>query len=49
VLVDGNPVFTQTNITISGTTANTFTFDPNTVKGRVIEIRFGWQLERGYR
>jgi hypothetical protein len=41
VLVDGNPVFTQTNITISGTTANTFTFDPNAVKGRVIEIRFG--------
>jgi hypothetical protein len=41
VLVDGNPVFTQTNITISGTTADTFTFDPNTVKGRVIEIRFG--------
>jgi hypothetical protein len=40
VLVDGNPVFTQTNITISGTTADTFTFDPNTVKGRVIEIRF---------
>jgi hypothetical protein len=49
VLVDGNPVFTQTNITISGTTADTFTFDPNAVKGRVIEIRFGWQLERGYR
>jgi hypothetical protein len=41
VLVDGNPVFTQTNITIGGTTADTFTFDPNTVKGRVIEIRFG--------
>jgi hypothetical protein len=41
VLVDGNPVFTQTNITISGTTADTFTFDPNAVKGRVIEIRFG--------
>ena len=40
VLVDGNPVFTQTNITISDTTAGTFTFDPNTVKGRVIEIRF---------
>jgi hypothetical protein len=40
VLVDGNPVFTQTNITISGTTADTFTFDPNAVKGRVIEIRF---------
>jgi hypothetical protein len=41
VLVDGNPVFTETNITISGTTANTFSFDPNAVKGRVIEIRFG--------
>jgi hypothetical protein len=41
VLVDGNPVFTQTNIVISGTTANTFSFDPNVVKGRVIEIRFG--------
>lgn len=41
VLVDGNPVFTQQNITISGSTANTFTFDPNVVKGGVIEIRFG--------
>ncbi len=41
VLVDGNPVFTQTNIVISGTTADTFSFDPNVVKGRVIEIRFG--------
>jgi len=40
VLVDGNPVFTQANITISGTTANTFTFDPDVVKGRVIEIRW---------
>ena len=41
VLVDNNPVFTQTNIVISGTTANTFSFDPNAVKGGVIEIRFG--------
>ncbi|MCS7208652.1 MAG: PEP-CTERM sorting domain-containing protein [Fimbriimonadales bacterium] len=41
VLVDGNPVLTQTNITISGSTANTFSFDPNVVKGGVIEIRFG--------
>ena len=41
VLVDGNAVFTQTNIVISGTTANTFSFDPNVVKGGVIEIRFG--------
>jgi hypothetical protein len=41
VLVDGNPVYTQTNVLISGTTANTFAFDPNAVKGRVIEIRFG--------
>ena len=41
VLVDGNPVFTQTNITISGSVANTFSFDPNAVKGGVIEIRFG--------
>jgi hypothetical protein len=41
VLVDGNAVFTQTNIWISGTTANTFSFDPNVVKGGVIEIRFG--------
>ena len=41
VLVDGNPVFTQTNVAISGTTANTFSFDPNVVKGGVIEIRFG--------
>lgn len=41
VLVDGNAVFTQTNIVISGTTANTFSFDPNAVKGGVIEIRFG--------
>jgi len=41
VLVDGNPVFTQTNIVISGTTANTFSFDPDVVKGGVIEIRFG--------
>lgn len=41
VLVDGNPVFTQQNITISGSTADTFNFDPNVVKGGVIEIRFG--------
>lgn len=41
VLVDGNPVYTQTNVLISGTTANTFAFDPDAVKGRVIEIRFG--------
>jgi hypothetical protein len=41
VLVDGNPVFTQTGIVISGTTADTFSFDPNVVKGSVIEIRFG--------
>jgi len=41
VLLDGNPVFTQTNVAISGTTANTFSFDPNVVKGGVIEIRFG--------
>jgi hypothetical protein len=41
VLVDGNPVFTQTNVAISGTTANTFSFDPNVVRGGVIEIRFG--------
>lgn len=41
VLVDNNPVFTQTNITISGSTADTFSFDPNVVKGGVIEIRFG--------
>ena len=41
VLVDSSPVFTQTNITISGSTANTFSFDPNIVKGGVIEIRFG--------
>jgi hypothetical protein len=41
VLVDGNPVFTLTNIVISGTTASTFSFDPNVVKGSVIEIRFG--------
>jgi len=40
VLVDGNPVFTQSNIPISGTTANTFSFDPNVVRGRVIEIRW---------
>ena len=46
VLVDSSPVFTQTNITISGTTANTFSFDPNVVKGGVIEIRFGndWNI-----
>lgn len=41
VLVDGNTVFTQTNIVISGSVANTFSFDPNAVKGGVIEIRFG--------
>jgi hypothetical protein len=41
VLVDGNPVFTQQDITISGSTADTFSFDPNVVKGGVIEIRFG--------
>ncbi|BCW96845.1 MAG: PEP-CTERM sorting domain-containing protein [Fimbriimonadales bacterium] len=41
VLVDGSPVFTQTNVAISGTTANTFSFDPSVVKGSVIEIRFG--------
>jgi len=41
VLVDGNPVLTQYNATISGTTANTFSFDPATTKGSVIEIRFG--------
>jgi hypothetical protein len=40
VLVDGNPVYTQSNIPISGTTANTFSFDPNVVRGRVIEIRW---------
>jgi len=40
VLVDGNPVYTQSNIPISGTTANTFSFDPNVVKGSVIEIRW---------
>jgi hypothetical protein len=40
VLVDGNAVFTQTNVAISGSTANTFSFDPNVVKGGVIEIRF---------
>ena len=46
VLVDGNPVFTQTNVAISGSTANTFSFDPNVVKGSVIEIRFGndWNI-----
>ena len=46
MLVDGNAVFTQTNIVISGTTANTFSFDPNVVKGGVIEIRFGndWNI-----
>jgi hypothetical protein len=47
VLVDGNPVFTRANINISGTTADTFTFDPNVVKGRVIEIRFGGNYEVG--
>ena len=41
VLVDGNPIYTQTDIPINTTTADTFTFDPDTVKGRVIEIRFG--------
>lgn len=41
VLVDGAPVFTQSNVAISGTTANTFAFDPNVVKGAVIEVRFG--------
>lgn len=41
VLVDGSPVFTQTNVAISGATANTFSFDPSVVKGGVIEIRFG--------
>jgi hypothetical protein len=40
VLVDGNSVYTQTNVLISGSTADTFAFDPNTVKGSVIEIRF---------
>jgi hypothetical protein len=40
VLVDGNPVYTQSNIPISGTTANTFSFDPNVVRGGVIEIRW---------
>jgi hypothetical protein len=47
VLVDGNPVFTQTNVAISGTTANTFSFDPNVVKGGVIEIRFGDNFDVG--
>jgi hypothetical protein len=41
VLVDGTPIFTQYNVAISGTTANTFAFDPATVKGNVLEIRFG--------
>ena len=47
VLVDNNPVFTQTNIVISGRTANTFSFDPNVVKGSVIEIRFGSNFNVG--
>lgn len=47
VLVDGNAVFTQTNVAISGTTANTFSFDPNVVKGSVIEIRFGSNFNVG--
>ncbi|MFN3689996.1 MAG: PEP-CTERM sorting domain-containing protein [Fimbriimonadales bacterium] len=41
VLVDGNPVYSATNVPISGSTANTFSFDPDTTKGSVIEIRFG--------
>ncbi|MFN7016083.1 MAG: PEP-CTERM sorting domain-containing protein [Fimbriimonadales bacterium] len=41
VLVDGNLVYSATNVPISGSTANTFSFDPNTTKGSVIEIRFG--------
>ncbi|MCS7066095.1 MAG: PEP-CTERM sorting domain-containing protein [Fimbriimonadales bacterium] len=41
VLVDGTPILTQTNVPISGSTANTFSFDPTTTKGTVIEIRFG--------
>ena len=45
--MDGNPVFTQTNVAISGTTANTFSFDPNVVKGSVIEIRFGSNFNVG--
>ncbi|GIV09833.1 MAG: hypothetical protein KatS3mg019_1924 [Fimbriimonadales bacterium] len=41
VVVDGTPVYTQNNVVISGSTANTFSFDPDVVKGGVIEIRFG--------
>ncbi|GIV04987.1 MAG: hypothetical protein KatS3mg016_0562 [Fimbriimonadales bacterium] len=41
VLVDGNPVYTQTNVSISGSSATTFSFDPTVVKGGAIEIRFG--------
>lgn len=41
VLVDGSVVFSQTNITISGATASTFTFDPDVYKGSEIVIRFG--------
>lgn len=41
VLVDGMPVYTQNNVAISGTRANTFSFDPDVLQGEVIEIRFG--------
>lgn len=41
VLVDGSPVLTEQNVLISGTTAKTYTFDPNVTKGSVVEIRFG--------
>jgi hypothetical protein len=41
VLVNGNPLYTWYNLTISGSTATTFSFDPNVVQGTVIEIRFG--------
>lgn len=41
IIVDGNPVYTQTNVSISGSSATTFSFDPTVVKGGVIEIRFG--------
>lgn len=41
VLVDGNAVLDLRDVTISGSTASTFSFDPNVVQGQVIEIRFG--------
>lgn len=41
IRVDNTVVFSQTNILITGTGYNLFSFDPNVYKGSVVEIFFG--------